>query len=514
MSTDAKTLLTEKRETLLAGGGSKKTEDQHAKGKLTARERLTYLLDEDTFQEFDLFVTHRSTLFDMANQVVPADGVVAGSGKINGRLVFVYSQDFTVMGGSLGEMHAQKISKVMDMALKVGAPVIGLNDSGGARIQEGVDALSGFGHIFYRNVQSSGVIPQITAIMGPCAGGAVYSPALTDFIFMTEKSSYMFITGPQVIKEVTGEEITSAQLGGAITHNNVSGVAHFVYPSDEELLDGIKHTLSYIPQNNREEAPLFTDYMEDPSNAKIGSIIPVGAKSGYDVKSIITALIDSNSFFEVQAGYAKNMVVGFGRLGGKSIGIIANQPSVLAGCIEINASDKAARFIRFCDAFNIPVLTLVDVPGFLPGVSQETGGIIRHGAKLLYAYSEATVPLLTVILRKAYGGAYIGMASRELGADVVLAWPNAEIAVMGAEGAASIIFRKEISESKDPGATRNQKIEDFKGQFANPYHAASRGYVDDIVLPEETRERLISSLEMLQGKQKLRVARKHGNFPV
>lgn len=511
---NATQVLLKKRATVAAGGGSKRVEAQHAKGKMTARERLGYLLDEGSFSEIDMFIEHRSTTLGMDKTDAPGEGVVTGSGRINGRLVFVYSQDFTVMGGSLGEMHARKITNVMDLATRVGAPVIGINDSGGARIQEGVDALSGFGNIFYRNVQASGVIPQITAIMGPCAGGAVYSPALTDFIFMTEQTSYMFITGPEVIKAVTGENVSSEDLGGARTHNATSGVAHFSCPDEKSTLEGIKKLLSYIPQNNREEAPpagFSGELIPDP---ELEGIVPLDGKRGYDVRKIIGRVFDQDSFFEVQAAYAKNIVVGFARMTGKSVGIIANQPSVQAGCLEINASDKAARFIRFCDAFNIPVVTFVDVPGFLPGASQETGGIIRHGAKLLYAYSEATVPLVTVILRKAYGGAYIGMASKELGADMVFSWPAAEIAVMGPDGAANIIFKKEISAAEDPEATRSKKIDEYKTEFANPYQAAGRGYVDDVIDPAETRIKVMQALEMLQGKQKSCLSRKHGNIPV
>jgi len=512
MSAKDDNALTKKRNALMMGGGAKRIEAQHQKGKMTARERLDYLLDENSFAEIDMFVSHRCTNFGMESMEVPCDGVVVGSGTIDGRLVFVYSQDFTVMGGSLGEMHAKKITKVMDLALKVGAPLIGLNDSGGARIQEGVDALSGFGNIFYRNVQASGVIPQITAIMGPCAGGAVYSPALTDFVFMTEEIGNMFITGPQVIKEVTGEDVTTEQLGGAVTHTKKSGVAHFRHPDEQSTLNAIRTLLSYLPQSNREASPIFD--VPAANGGTIEGIVPQDGKTGYDIRKLIGAVVDSDSLFEIQADYAQNMVIGFARLGGKCVGIVANQPSVLAGCLDINASDKASRFIRFCDSFNIPIITFVDVPGYLPGVNQESGGIIRHGAKLLYAYSEATIPLITVILRKAYGGAYIGMASKELGADFVFAWPQAEIAVMGPEGAASIIFKKEIGSAQDPSAMRIDKIEEYRKQFLNPYIAAQRGYVDDVIEPKETRDRILLALEMLQKKQKARIARKHGNMPV
>ena len=511
---NASEILKQKQAVVVAGGGQKRIDAQHAKRKMTARERLEYLLDEGSFNEIDMFVVHRSTSLGMDKTYVPGEGVVTGSGRINGRLVFVYAQDFTVMGGSLGEMHAKKITNVMDLALKVGAPVIGINDSGGARIQEGVDALSGFGNIFYRNVTSSGIIPQITAIMGPCAGGAVYSPALTDFVFMTEQTSYMFITGPEVIKAVTGENVSSEDLGGAKTHASVSGVAHFSYPDEKSTLDGIKALLAYIPQNNREEAPDVGSAVEVAPDYELESMVPLDGKRGYDVRKIIGRVFDADSFLEVQAAYARNIVVGFARMAGRSVGIIANQPAVQAGCLEINASDKASRFIRFCDAFNIPIVTFVDVPGFLPGASQETGGIIRHGAKLLYAYSEATVPLVTVILRKAYGGAYIGMASKDLGADIVFSWPAAEIAVMGPDGAANIIFKKEIAASDNPEAVRNAKIEEYKSEFANPYQAARRGYVDDVIEPAETRGKVMHALEMLREKQKPCLARKHGNFPV
>lgn len=516
MGENATALLLEKKTAIENGGGAKAIDAQHAKGKMTARERLDYLFDNGTFHEIDMFVQHRCNNFGMDKKSVPGEGVVTGYGKVDGRTVYVYSQDFTVIGGSLGEMHAKKITNVMDLAFKMGCPCIGINDSGGARIQEGVDALSGFGNIFFRNVKSSGVIPQITAIMGPCAGGAVYSPALTDFIFMTEKTSNMFITGPQVIKAVTGEEISAENLGGAEVHMQKSGVCHFSYPTEKETLDAIKRLLTFLPSSNREAAPEYEaiDGIAPENDPELESIIPLDNKKGYDVRSIIKRLVDGGDFFEVQAAYARNIVVGFARVNGKSVGIIANQAACLAGCLEINASDKASRFIRFCDAFNIQILTLVDVPGFLPGVAQETGGIIRHGAKLLYAYSEATVPKVTLILRKAYGGAYIGMSSKELGADIVYSWPNAEIAVMGPDGAANIIFKKDIEAAENPTAKRAEKIEEYKKAFANPYQAASRGYVDEIIDPAVSRRKIIEAFDMLASKKEELVDRKHGIMPV
>lgn len=497
------------------GGGEKRIAKHHESGKLTARERIALLMDEGSFIELDKFVEHRSTNFGMDKVEAPSDGVVTGYGTVDGRLVFVYAQDFTVVGGSLGEMHAEKICKVQDMALKMGAPIIGMNDSGGARIQEGVDALSGFGKIFYRNTISSGVIPQISVIMGSCAGGAVYSPAITDFIFMVEKTSMMFITGPQVIKTVTGEEVTQEELGGAITHNKTSGVAHFMDSSDEECIARIKLLLSYLPSNNLENAPEYetNDYINRVDEA-LGEVVPVNPNKPYDMKEVIKIIADEGSFFEVQPLYAQNIITGFIRLNGKSIGVIANQPKVLAGCLDINASDKAGRFIRTCDAFNIPLLNLVDVPGFLPGTQQEYGGIIRHGAKMLYAYSEATVPKVTLIIRKAYGGSYIAMCSKELGADQVLAWPNAEIAVMGPDGAANIIFKNDIKNSDDPIETRKSKIEEYRDTIANPYIAAKRGYVDDVIVPSVSRPRLISAFNMLESKRENRPSKKHGNLPL
>ncbi len=497
------------------GGGEKRIASQHEKGKLTARERINLLFDEGSFVELDAFIKHRCVNFGMEKVDSPGEGVVTGYGLVDGRLVYAYAQDFTVVGGSLGEMHAKKICKVQDLALKMGAPIVGMNDSGGARIQEGVDALSGYGDIFYRNTIASGVVPQISAIMGPCAGGAVYSPALTDFIFMVDKTSQMFITGPQVIKTVTGEEVSAEALGGAMTHNKTSGVAHFVTANDEACIEEIRRLLSFLPSNNMETAPVF--YTEDDINKiipELDEIVPENPNKPYDMKAIITAIADDSDFFEVQPYYAQNMITGFVRINGQSVGIIANQPKVLAGCLDINASDKAGRFIRTCDCFNIPILTLVDVPGFLPGTSQEYGGIIRHGAKMLYAYSEATVPLITLIVRKAYGGAYLAMSSKHLGADMVLAWPTAEIAVMGPEGAANIIFKNEIADSENPQSTRNQKIDEYKGEFATPYKAAERGFVDDIIEPSATRPRIVDALNMLASKRESRPAKKHGNLPV
>ncbi|AEX86241.1 methylmalonyl-CoA carboxyltransferase [Marinitoga sp. 1135] len=502
-----------RREKLYEGGGKERIEKQHKLGKLTARERIELLVDEGSFVETDLFVKHRSTNFGLDKKSFPYDGVVTGIGTINGKKVAIYSQDFTVQGGSLGEMHAKKIMKLQDMAMKYGMPIIGINDSGGARIQEGVDSLYGYGGIFYRNTLASGVIPQITVIAGPCAGGAVYSPAITDFIIMVENTSQMFITGPQVIKAVTGESVDKEALGGAMTHNAKSGVAHFVASSDQEATEIIKKLLSYIPSNNL-ETPEETDFDSVELPEKIYDIVSPNPKKGYDVRDIINLVMDEGTFFEVHKYFAPNIVVGFARLGGKSVGIIANQPKVLAGSLDINSSDKAARFIRFCDAFNIPIVTFVDTPGFLPGVSQEHGGIIRHGAKLLYAYSEATVPKLTVILRKAYGGAYIAMASQHIGSDFVYAWPTAEIAVMGSEGAANIIFRKDIQNAENPEQVRKEKIEEYKKEFANPYVAASRGYIEDVIDPKDTRKILIQSLFVAETKAEARPNKKHGNIPL
>ncbi|MGL5257428.1 MAG: acyl-CoA carboxylase subunit beta [Proteocatella sp.] len=512
---DKLTQLIEKRAKIEEAGGKKRVEKQHASGKLTARERLNLLFDENTFVELDAFVKHRCTNFDMADTDAPAEGVVTGYGKVNGRLVYAYAQDFTVVGGSLGEMHAGKICKVMDLALKMGAPCVGMNDSGGARIQEAVDALKGYGSIFLRNTISSGVIPQISVIMGPCAGGAVYSPAITDFIFMVEQTSQMFITGPQVIKAVTGEEVTAEALGGALTHNSISGVAHYKGPSDEEVIMEVRRLLSFLPSNNLEKAPSY-DCADDPNKIveELNEIIPENPNKAYDVKDIIRAIVDDGDFMEYQELFAKNIVTGYARLNGQTVGIIANQPKVMAGALDINASDKAGRFIRTCDSFNIPVINIEDVPGFLPGTSQEYGGIIRHGAKMLYAYSEATVPKITMITRKAYGGSYIAMCSKELGADMVFAWPSAEIAVMGPDGAANIIFRKDIENSDNPVETRAKKIQEYKDEFATPYKAAERGYVDDIIEPSHSRIRLIDALEMLSTKREQRPSKKHGNIPL
>ncbi len=507
--------LRELREKARLGGGDENISKQHEKGKLTARERLDLLFDPGSFAEIGAFVRHRCTDFGMAAIETPGEGVVTGHGRIDDRPAFAYAQDFTVMGGSLGSMHAEKIVKVMDMALKMGAPLIGINDSGGARIQEGVDALSGYGKIFFRNTISSGVIPQISVIMGPCAGGAVYSPAITDFIFMVEKTSNMFITGPQVIKAVTGEEVSAESLGGAMTHNSVSGVAHFISADDRDCISEMKRLLGFLPSNNL-EAPPIVDTGDDPNRIEeiLGEIVPENPNKPYDMKEIVRTLADNGDFLEVHPYFARNMIVGYLRINGRSVGVVANQPKVLAGCLDIDASDKAARFIRTCDAFNVPLLNIVDVPGFLPGTNQEYGGIIRHGAKMLYAYSEATVPKLTLIVRKAYGGAYIGMCNKELGADVVLAWPSAEIAVMGPEGAANIIFRKEIGSAADPAAERERKISEYREKFASPYTAAARGYVDDVIEPGTTRQKLAASLEMLAEKRESRPPKKHGNLPV
>ncbi|MCH4890719.1 methylmalonyl-CoA carboxyltransferase [Acidaminobacter sp. JC074] len=507
--------LRQRKQKIELGGGVERIEKQHAKGKLTARERINLLFDEGTFVELDAFVKHRCTNFGMEKVNAPAEGVVTGYGQVDGRVVYAFSQDFTVVGGSLGEMHASKICKVLEYAVKVGAPVVGLNDSGGARIQEAVDALSGYGKIFFRNTIASGVIPQITAIMGPCAGGAVYSPALNDFIFMVDKTSQMFITGPQVIKTVTGEEVSAEALGGAMTHNATSGVAQFYEQNDEACISEIRRLLSFLPSNNTETAPTFGT--EDDMNRIIeefNNIIPDNPNKPYDVKDIIHALADDGDFMEYQEHFAKNIVTGYIRLNGQSVGVVANQPKFLAGCLDINASDKAARFVRTCDAFNIPLLNLVDVPGFLPGTAQEYGGIIRHGAKMLYAYSEATVPKVTMILRKAYGGSYLAMCCKELGADIVLAWPTAQIAVMGASGAAEIIFRKEIKGADDPVAERQRLIDNYEAEFSTPYKAAERGFVDDVIEPSASRARLIDAFNMLHSKRENRPGKKHGNIPL
>lgn len=507
--------LKDKEKAVMAMGGEKALLKRRESGKLNARERLNLLFDQGSFRELDMFVTHRCTNFGMENVEIPADGVVTGHGRVDGRIVFAYAQDFTSRAGSLGEMQAKKICKVMDMAIKAGAPIIGMNDSGGARIQEGIDALSGYGEIFFRNSAASGVIPQISAIMGPTAGGAVYSPAMTDFIFMVKESSYMFITGPNVIKAVTGEEITFEALGGAMTHNEKSGVAQFACDSDADAILQIRKLLSYLPSNNMEDPP-YAQPKDDQNrmDESLDTVIPDSPSQAYDIKTVISSIVDEGEYFEPHQYYAKNMVVCFARLNGHTIGIIANQPSFMAGCLDINASDKATRFIRFCDAFNIPMLTIADVPGYLPGSIQEWGGIIRHGAKLLWCYSEATVPKLLLITRKDYGGSYLAMCSKHLGADMAFAWPTAEIAVMGAEGAANIIHAKEISGADDPVARRKEKITEYNEKFSNPYCAAARGYVDAVIRPSETRPRLIDALEAMLTKRELRPAKKHGNIPV
>lgn len=496
------------------GGGEKRIAKQHEKKKLTARERVEYLLDEGSFEEIGMLVTHRTTDFGMEKETYYGDGVITGYGTINGRLVYVFAQDFTVFGGALSETHAEKICKVMDMAVKVGAPMIGLNDSGGARIQEGVRSLGGYADIFYRNVQASGVIPQISAIMGPCAGGAVYSPAMTDFTMMVENNSYMFVTGPNVVKTVTNEEVTSEELGGAITHSTKSGVAHVTSPNGVECLEDLKRLLSYVPQNNKETTPKLPYAISDEYRDELMNIVPENANKPYDMHDVIKGIIDEDSFFEIHKNYAENIVVGFARLAGRSIGIVANNPMYLAGCLDVKSSIKAARFTRFCDCFNIPLLVLEDVPGFLPGTDQEWNGIIVHGAKLLYALSEATVPKVTVITRKAYGGAYDVMNSKHIGADMNFAWPTAEIAVMGAKGASEIIFKKEISEAENPEAKLLEKEKEYADLFANPYTAAQRGFIDEVILPNETRRKLIKAFAMLENKEVATPKRKHGNIPL
>ncbi len=500
---------------LLKLGGEKAVAQHKAKGKLTARERLGLLFDPGTFRELDMFVTHRCVNYGMEKVEIPSDGVITGHGLVGGRPVFAFSQDFTARAGSLGEMHAKKICKAMDLALKAGVPFVGLNDSGGARIQEAVDALSGYGQIFFRNSACSGVIPQISAIMGPTAGGAVYSPAMTDYIFMVKNTSYMFITGPEVIKAVTGEEISFEELGGAKTHNEKSGVAHFACENDSDCIEQIRRLLSYLPANNMEDPPAAVTG-DDPRRTApaLDAVIPDNPNQAYDMKDVIRAIVDNGEFFEPHQYFAQNIIVCLARLNGRVIGIIANQPKALAGCLDINASDKATRFIRFCDAFNIPMLTIADVPGYLPGSHQEWGGIIRHGAKLLWCYSEATVPKLLLVTRKDYGGSYLAMCSRDLGADMAFAWPTAQIAVMGAEGAANIIHRKEITEAADPGAKRKEKIAEYEELFSNPYVAASRGYIDAVIVPSETRPRLIDALEAMCAKRELRPPKKHGNIPM
>ncbi len=496
-------------------GGAKAVAAQQQRGKLTARERLDLLFDPNTFRETDMFMKHRGTMFDIDKVDIPADGVITGFGRINGRPVAAFAQDFTARGGSLGEMHAKKICKVMDMALKAGIPFIGINDSGGARIQEGVDSLCGFGEIFFRNSQSSGVIPQISAIMGPCAGGAVYSPAMADWVFMVKNTSCMFITGPDVIRAVTGEVVTQEQLGGAMTHNSKSGVAHFAAEDDRDCLNQIRRLLTFLPSNHRETAPIVqTGDSADRIEPALDTFMPDNPRAVYDMQVLIRSIADNGDFLEVHEHFAQNILVGFARMNGRTVGIIANQPMYLAGCLDVNASDKATRFIRFCDCFNIPLVTIADVPGYLPGTDQEWSGVIRHGAKLLWCYSEATVPKVTLITRKNYGGAYIAMCSRHLGSDMTLAWPTAEIAVMGAEGAANVIFRKEISEAPNPEAKRQELIDNYRQQLYNPYIAASRGYVDAVIAPRETRTRIIEVLETLSNKQEIRPQRRHGNIPV
>jgi len=489
-----------------AGGGGKRIEKQHEAGKMTARERIDYFFDQDTFREIDVFAGDQD-----GN---PSEGVVTGFGMVNGRKVFVYAQDFTVTGGSLGMIHAQKICKVLDLAMRTGAPVVGLNDSGGARIQEGVDALNGYGEIFFRNTIASGVIPQLSVIMGPCAGGAVYSPALMDFIFMVKGTSQMFITGPQVIRAVTGEEVSMEQLGGALTHNQTSGVAHFMGENEEHCLDTVKNLLGYLPASNNEKPPISEPAEPAVDGKTLLDIVPTQPMFSYDVKKVIQAVVDGSEFLEVLPLFARNAVVGFARVAGRPVGIVANQPDFMAGCLDINASDKISRFVRFCDAFNIPLVTFMDVPGFLPGTGQEFGGIIRHGAKMLYAYSEATVPKVTIILRKAYGGAYLAMCSSSLRADMVYAWPTAEIAVMGPEGAVNIINRKEIENAANPAEERSRLVQEYRDKFANPYVASSRGFVDDVIDPRDTRVKIIDALISLATKQETRPSKKHGNLPV
>lgn len=507
-------LLNRKIEEALLGGGLKRIEQQHKKGKLTARERILFLLDENSFEEIGMLVTHRSTDFGMNSEKYYGDGVITGFGQINGRLVFIYSQDFTVFGGSLSETHAEKICKIMDMAMKSGAPIIGLNDSGGARIQEGVVSLGGYADIFYRNTLASGVIPQLSAIMGPCAGGAVYSPAITDFILMVENTSYMFVTGPNVVKTVTHEEVSSEELGGALTHATKSGVTHFSCPNELEAIQHIKKLFSYIPQNCEEMTPDLPYQIKDENRERLNSILPENIFEPYDVRSIIEEIIDQETFLEVHKDFAENIVVGFGRLAGKSIGIVANQPAFLAGVLDINASTKAARFVRFCDCFNIPLLVIEDVPGFLPGTDQEWNAIITNGAKLLYAFSEATVPRITIITRKAYGGAYDVMNSKHIGADMNYAWPSAEIAVMGAKGAAEIIFKKEINSAEDPKQKWIEKEKEYSDIFANPYRAAERGFVDEVIEPASSRRKLINAFKMLENKVVNLPRKKHGNIPL
>lgn len=506
-------LYDRKREVEL-GGGDDRIDKQHEKGKLTARERIELLVDPGTFVELNPFIEHRCKDFGLENQKGPGDGVVTGYGKVNGRPIYLFSQDFTVFGGALGEMHANKIANVMDLAAKNGAPFVGLNDSGGARIQEGVVSLDGYGKVFYRNSIYSGVIPQISVIMGPCAGGAVYSPAITDFVLMVEKTSQMFITGPKVIETVTGEKISAEDLGGAKVHNSISGNAHFRGESEQEVIEQVRHLLSYLPQNNEEKPPTVEVDEESDYRPDLTDAIPFDAIRPYDVRIVVEQVVDKGSFMEIHQDFAKNVVVGLARIKGDVVGLVCNQPKFMAGGLDINSSDKASRFIRFCDSFNIPIITFEDVTGFFPGVKQEHGGIIRHGAKILYAYSEATVPKLTIILRKAYGGAYVALNSKSIGADLVFAWPNAEIAVMGSQGAANIIFAREIQKSEKPEDTRAQKIDEYRDKFANPYVAASMGMVDDVIDPRDTRIKIIQALDMLRHKKESRPNKKHGNIPL
>jgi propionyl-CoA carboxylase beta chain len=496
------------------GGGEKRIEKQHQKGKLTARERIHFLLDEGSFEEIGMLVTHRCVDFGMEKQKFYGDGVVTGYGTVSGRLIYVFAQDFTVFGGSLSETHAEKICKIMDMAVQNGAPLIGLNDSGGARIQEGVQSLGGYADIFYRNTRASGVIPQISAVMGPCAGGAVYSPAITDFIYMVENTSYMFITGPNVVKTVTNEDVTSEELGGAMTHATKSGVTHFTAPNDVDCINQIKKLLSYIPQNCEEETPRMPYNSGNEDRPSLDSILPANANQPYDMREVISTILDGGSFYEVNKDYAENIIVGFARLGGRSVGVIANNPMVLAGCLDVDSSRKGGRFVRFCDSFNIPLLVLEDVPGFLPGTDQEWNGIITNGAKLLYAFCEATVPRITVITRKAYGGAYDVMNSKHIGADMNYAWPSAEIAVMGAKGASEIIFRNEIKNADDPAAKLAEKEAEYASKFTDPYRAAYRGFIDEVIVPKDTRKKLIKAFKMLEKKVDTLPKKKHGNMPL
>ena len=508
---DVVRMLNDKRAAARLGGGQRRIDTQHAKGKLTARERIELLLDEGSFEEWDMFVEHRCADFGMAEQTIPGDGVVTGYGKIKGRLVFVFSQDFTVFGGSLSEAHAEKICKVMDQAMKVGAPIIGLNDSGGARIQEGVASLGGYAEVFQRNVLASGVVPQVSMIMGPCAGGAVYSPAITDFIFMVEETSHMFVTGPEVVKTVTHEEVSYEELGGATTHSERSGVAHGAFANDIEALAALRRFVEFLPSSNRERAPARAT--EDPPERKefsLDRLVPRNPNHPYDMKELILKVVDEEDFFELQPKYARNMVIGLARMQGRSVGIVANQPMVLAGCLDIDSSLKAARFVRFCDCFNIPIVTFVDVPGFLPGTAQEYGGIIKHGAKLLFAFAEATVPKVTIITRKAYGGAYDVMSSKHLRGDANLAWPSAEIAVMGPEGAVEIIFRRDLGDAKKVA----ERVAAYRDKFANPFVAGKRGYIDDVIRPHNTRARICRALGMLENKRLRNPAKKHGNIPL